>query len=151
MSRKFSKICKVSRNRAVGRKVQARLQHGIWSPIDGDRRVSICFSIISKKTGQRCCCRDRFGNFSFFETVMFKIKKRLSPTWRCQIILVFGKYSDVVPVEPIFELFFSRKYAGDCNNLDITHSCLELLHLLLAQNSGTRWQKIAQKTATHDC
>ena len=51
-----------------------------------------------------------------------------------------------MPGEPVFELFFLRKYAGDGNNLHITHSSLEPLHLLLLQK-----QKTARKTATRDC
>ena len=72
---KQSKIRKVSPYRAVGRTVQARHQHNIWSPIDGHRQVSLGYSINSKKTGQRCCCRDHFGNFSFGETVISKERK----------------------------------------------------------------------------
>ena len=57
-----------------------------------------------------------------------------------------------LPVEPIFQLYFLRKYASEDNNLHNTHCCLILLHFLslqkLAQNSGMGWQKIAGKTAT---
>ena len=52
-------------------------------------------------------------------------------------------------VEPDFRLFHFRKYAIDGIDLQITYRCLTLLHLLslqkLAQNSGTRWHKIAKK------
>ena len=76
-------------------------------------------------------------------------------TSRCQINLVLGKKCVLLPVEPIFELYFLRKYASNRNNFHITHRCLIFLHLFslqkLARNSGVRWQKIAQKTATGDC
>ena len=45
----LQKICKVSSSKTVGRTVQARYQHSIWSPIDGHRQVSLYF-MISKKT-----------------------------------------------------------------------------------------------------
>ena len=58
-------------------------------------------------------------------------------------------------VGPIFRLVYLRKYASGGIDLYLTHCCLTLLHLLslqkLAQNSGTKWQKITQKTATRDC
>ena len=51
---------------------------------------------------------------------------RTSPPRRCQINMVFEKYCDFIPVMPVFELFFLRKYASDSNNLHVTHCCLIL-------------------------
>ena len=116
---KYAKICKVSPYRTVERTVQARHQHSIWFPIDGHRQVSLCFSMISKKTGQRCCYRDRFGDFSFGETVISK--KKSSPTRRYHIILVFWKIMRCSASCVCFRLFFLRKYASD-GTTSISHT-----------------------------
>ena len=75
--------------------------------------------MISKITGRHCCCRNRFGDFSFGERVISKKKRSSPPRW-CHFHLTEEESSVVTSVEPVFRLFQLQKYASDGIDLHTT-------------------------------